>query len=862
MLSSSSRNAGLAAGLWALLALLGCQGGDATTPSPAQTPARGPVTVRPAVSLLGPESPDALAMLGLYDLSIDSNGSTASLTPARDVQAVGDAYSLDLTGGFTTSAFGCASCLALDGFKLETINSQQVVTLGFTARHPFQVAATANRADLHINNVRLLFLLDGTDSFFSGADAVTTNANGMYNADGLVALPPTFVAPPAGSTATLFPFKVFETGDNMVTPTGNFDSTNGWNDNTGDPQGYNVLKMGGVATTKAQFVLPTGGSLAFGGRVALLGNFIVSAANKAARQNPIYYMPEGAMPEAWHVRVVAPSSFTAAATSELDNLNVRVSDWQQGATVDAGFPNPANLLGVKADGSVAAVAVSIPGFSATPFGPVTAPNSGTGTFADPLSYNIPVTKPASVTTPGDYFVLVKVTDARTNLTALKSDLTTPDSLAIIATYQTATITILPGNVAPACGGYTINGAPAGAFQLAFASNAPTVIACDFTNDPDGTIIAADFDWAYDGVTFNVMDTLAVAGSKSHVLSGAGTVGIRFTDDDSAQTICTSTFTTYAPTTTPAGSTAYIGPSQFTNVSANGSDMSVARISTQMVSYGNTVYALCKQDLSSATVGTSYIARSIDGGTTWNAANNIQLCPFANSAAGALANLKFNAVGMCLNADGSALCVVAINSTGGTSAGNVVISRINTSSFTLDAVIRGVALEDATNTVGYDSTFNGFEVGVVAHPTDPEKLFVFSDDTTTRMIRLCKIGNFKSATTAGYNVAGSITLARAATTGNAMQVDGVTATSIFDPVAYTEPSLQQIHIVGEGGGGIPATGYESYRKYLIASDTFEGATETQFVMAETGQAEREPGVVAWTDGKPIVVTRSDGAAGFD
>lgn len=855
---------------WAAIAVvltaLGCSGSSATSPADAPSGSAAPPQIAPSVdTMVSGDLRAGIATMGLYDYRLDTKSGEFTLTPGRAVAAVGDAFALDLTSAFTTNAFGCANCLEITGIE----RAGGDIGVSFRAKHPFGDTLTSGRADLHVNNVRLVLLEQGSEPFFGQGQApVEGRVDLVVNANGYTALPSTFVTPPAGLTSTLFPFVVFETGDNFATPTGNFSATTGWGGVLNVPTGYNVLAQGASAETTVSFNLAAAGGGILEGQIALLGNFIVSAGNKAQRPTPDYYMPEGAMPEAWKIDVTAPTSFTADPTNQFDLVTVAISDWQQGGVVDAGFPG-VDKNGLKSSGDVQEVVVSIPAFGSTEFSSAT-PTGGSGTLAAPLTYEVTVTKPDTLTSGGDYLGLVKVIDSRTNFNAIDETLnaaTGISQLAEVASYQPFTVTVINPNQPPTCDGYTVNGAAPSVTPLVIPAgyNAGLNVALNFgfTNDADGTITSVDVDWSYDGSNFNVEGNLAAPGTLNAPAKylAPATIGVRFTDDDLASTICTvAVGNVYVPTTTLAPATAAIGPSQLSNLTANGSDMSLGRMATQMVSYGNTVYALCKQDLSSATLGVTYLARSTDGGVTWPLANNIQLAP--GLASGPLGTTKFNAVSMGINSDGTSLAIVGINSaTGSTSSGNVVISRVNTGTFTLDPVVRAISLEDLS--AGFDPAFNGFEAEVVAHPTNPQIMFVLSDDGTPRALRLCTIGNFKNATAAGVNVANSLTLVRSGGgAGFAMLTDGVTATSLFDPVAFVEASANTIHLVAQGGSGLPATGYFTYREYDITGNAFVGGAETQFQIAEATQSNREPGIAVGPDGRAIVVGRSDGPSGTD
>jgi|GEM_PF-6369424 len=438
-LASSAPSRVICYGLAATLLLVGCT--TATRPTaPATTEALPAIAPSIPIGRTG-DLDTGLATMGLFDFQLDPSRGTFELTPARAATANGDAFTLDLTTAFTTTKFGCADCLAIKSVVFDPSQDPDAFDVEFVATHPFPSGDVAGRADLHVNNVRLAFLVNGTDTFFGGE--VTGDAGLVQDPDGYIKLPATFVAPPPGLTSTFFPFQIFQTGDNVGNPTGNFSPSIGWSGAVSDPQGFNVLKMGGQANTTVRFNIESGDTKVLDGQVALLANFVASATFDT-RPNPTYYMPEGAMPEAWHVTATGPAGLTDEATDQNGTVSVFVTDWQAGATIDPAFPNPGNPGGLKTGGNVASVSVNIPAFNATP-APVTTPTSGAGTLATPWVFDVVVSKPASLTTAGTYVGLVKVLDERTPFNALDKSLdvaTGLSSLSELATYQTFTTEVI------------------------------------------------------------------------------------------------------------------------------------------------------------------------------------------------------------------------------------------------------------------------------------------------------------------------------------------------------------------------------------------------------------------------------------
>ncbi|HHN45981.1 MAG TPA: PKD domain-containing protein, partial [Planctomycetes bacterium] len=87
-----------------------------------------------------------------------------------------------------------------------------------------------------------------------------------------------------------------------------------------------------------------------------------------------------------------------------------------------------------------------------------------------------------------------------------------------------------------------NQAPTASFTRAPSSGAPPLIVnvdASASSDPDGFIVSYEWDFHYDGVTFNVEDT-GVTTSYQYDNEGTFTIALRVTDDGSAWRIATNT----------------------------------------------------------------------------------------------------------------------------------------------------------------------------------------------------------------------------------------------------------------------------------------------------------------------------------
>ncbi|HYE80189.1 MAG TPA: sialidase family protein, partial [bacterium] len=158
------------------------------------------------------------------------------------------------------------------------------------------------------------------------------------------------------------------------------------------------------------------------------------------RGNPAYLLPEFAQKAPWRVSVSLPmNTLKADEPASGAEIRIDVHDWQLGAPVDGGYPNPANLGAVKAPSDIAQVRVEIPGLipSAITIDPGSAGGSG---FVRTFTTNI---TNAGEAPEGTYLGLVEVVDSRTGDQGLAQDNPAPFALGQLATYQLFEIPVAP-----------------------------------------------------------------------------------------------------------------------------------------------------------------------------------------------------------------------------------------------------------------------------------------------------------------------------------------------------------------------------------------------------------------------------------
>lgn len=388
------------------------------------------------VASLDPNTPLALggyfgadvieAPFGRFQLTLSEDA--ALLESARLASAqVGQHFNVDLTAAFTETF--CRDCLQVTGF--EKIGTGVRVKLQI--RHPFPLAddeapvSAMNRRDLWLSTVKGIVLLDGTSSWLDGH--VTLNPNRLSNADGYTSL----LEAPAGFTATAFPYKLFgATPANLGI--GSFDGTVGWSLNYDDPSGYLVLGNNQTATASYDIRLSPGEQVTWD--LVLTGAYAVSAATKPDRLTPEHYMPAGAAPEPFLVRVTPSGALQAGNASSTVQLSIEALDWQQSSSlsVDPNFPSSTNRRGLAVSSKISGANLGIPEITGVSTQDLDVSSAtGQGTLASPWTLTTTLTNTLAVPA-GTYTGIVKIIDERVPeggtpplgpVTFISKDLVTP-----------------------------------------------------------------------------------------------------------------------------------------------------------------------------------------------------------------------------------------------------------------------------------------------------------------------------------------------------------------------------------------------------------------------------------------------------
>lgn len=326
---------------------------------------------------------------GAWKIGIDSASMTAEVLPSRNSTAIGSFYDADLSQFLEVSP--CADCLEIGSLRIDGYGN---LLLEMRLKHPFKNFTA--RPDLNGFDVRGIFIADDLDAInIDYPDIEVTRPGGtvepakistmfVLNADGYTSHFDELVTDERyfigghDVPGNLNPFLRFY--EDYTTPT--FDPAN--------PVGQNVMKTG--ASFSSRTAVLSGDILE--GEVEFFFVADVSYGQSAVlanRHDPKYFLPAFHRTEPWRVEYWIENNgldYTDAASTA--DLVFQVFDWQQGATVDALYPDQANLSGIPESSNVKKLEFSIPTIQ-NDLLETDVPISGSGTPSDPLKYKITIT---------------------------------------------------------------------------------------------------------------------------------------------------------------------------------------------------------------------------------------------------------------------------------------------------------------------------------------------------------------------------------------------------------------------------------------------------------------------------------------
>jgi len=368
----------LLAGLVIIFISIGCSSGsNHSTPTIPENLQDGLISSAPDYMV------NTRGVFGAWEVIVDTQTLSAEILPSRNASAIGDIFDADLSQFLEISP--CANCVSLGNIFVDTYGN---INIEMYMRHPFPNPTA--RPDLNGFDIRGIYILpsDLTDANIDVLlpGDVTEDASWsmrMLNPDGYtshfdeLASDERYFVAGTSVVGNLNPFLRFF--EDYTTPV--FDPAL--------PHGWNVMPVGSMNYARTAIFSPDNNSLF---RFYFVADMAYGqSAVLANRMAPQYYLPAFNRTEPWRVEYWLENN-TLDNHDDLSTADVivQVFDWQQGATVDAGYPDPANLSGIPAQSNVLRVELSAPGLQDDPL-VQTSPVLGTGSPTDPLQYEFTVT---------------------------------------------------------------------------------------------------------------------------------------------------------------------------------------------------------------------------------------------------------------------------------------------------------------------------------------------------------------------------------------------------------------------------------------------------------------------------------------
>ena len=480
---------------------------------------------------------EGTGLLGVFHARIDLDSLSGEFAPIRTSASEDVLEIVDITNFLLLTP--CFDCINL---KSIAFNSDGNLVLEIGIKHPFRAPdllyppTAKNRADLHVFNIEGTIILESNP-----ADIITCSNMGatvgpivLVNADGYSPYLDSVIEPIMPTAANVHPY---------ILHFDNFTKGNFWRSNECgfadivNPVGNLVMKQGSDWDYKEYEFNLNNLTEPFEFIYAVGCTYGISAENRDVRLTPEYRIPQFNKKAAAKVYVSEiieepPHGFVAGDTLSSETLVIHVLDMNYGVAVGDGIDE------MRFASNIVDIEVELPGVAS---GLVTLSNpTPTGGSAknplDPLSFEVTLTNDLGAY-EGIYSGLIKVTDSYppavnvdipgdgiSRVGPANSPLDGLFDITEFATYAGFTVDVIHANEAPvAC---FVTNLPSG-----FDPYENQTITFDATcsTDSDGLIVNYEWDFDYDGMTFNIDDSGLIV-EHAYGIAGDYTVALRVTDD--------------------------------------------------------------------------------------------------------------------------------------------------------------------------------------------------------------------------------------------------------------------------------------------------------------------------------------------
>jgi hypothetical protein len=454
----------------------------------------------------GIENKDSTSgVFALFSGYIDAKNLTGELIPVRESQIQDCIESIDITNFLSVTL--CQDCVKLHSVYLDA-DENLVMEIGI--RHPLESGNPSlpptgkNRLDLHLFNVEGVIAIESATQYEFPNLQATVDSKRLLNASGYTSYMDSSLDSFFETGATVHPYILYFRDYSE----GNFNpgSENGFS-NVTNPSGYCVMPMGSDEDIK-QYVLNLGENEILQFLFAVNATFGIAAGSIADRLNPVYCLPQFNKKAASEVQVkVLENNLVPGRTTSSAKLGIEVLDLNYNAEVGG------ELNQVRALSKVSRIAFEIPGVAqVVKWNP--SPTGGDPKDPDnPLTFQLEFFN-HSGGMEGVYNGLVKVTDsypAGTNTAAIlsgKDGISRVDptqnpleglfSIDEFNTWQYFTIEIFANEQPIADLDVSSEIISTGGMIDLFPGPG--------TMDPDGAIVKYEYDFNYDGITFDIDST--------------------------------------------------------------------------------------------------------------------------------------------------------------------------------------------------------------------------------------------------------------------------------------------------------------------------------------------------------------------